>query len=180
MPSTRCCWSRSDPVARRAVGGLAHYLEEDGLATAQIALVREHTETVRPPRALWVPFPMGRPLGVPNDVAFQRRVLTSVLDLFEADAGPLLVDFPDDAPADPEGASEDEMDGMACPVPMAPAADEDDADMAAALMREIVRLGPWYDLTVEKRGRTTVGVSGLDIEAAARYVAAVLGRPDRR
>ena len=126
---------------------------------------------------MWVPFPLGRPLGVPNDVAFQRRVLTSVLDLFKAESGPVLVDFPDDAPTDPEGTSEEEMEGMACPVPMAPAPEEDDADMAAALSGEIMRLGPWYDLTVEKRGRTTVGVSGLDIDAAARYVAAILDNP---
>ena len=132
---------------------------------------------IRPPRALWVPFRLGRPLGVPDDVAFQRRVLTSVLELFEADSGPLLVDFPDEAPADPLGASEDEMEGMACPVPMAASPEEDDGDMAAALRREIVRLGPWYDLTVERRGRTTVGVSGLEVEEAADFVAAVIDNP---
>jgi hypothetical protein len=147
------------------------------LATAQIALVREHTEQIRPPRALWVPFSLGRPLGVPNDTAFQRRVLISVLDLFAAESGPVLVDFPDDAPGDPAGASEEEMEGMACPVPMAPTPEEDDDDRAAALTREITRLGPWYDLTVDKRGRTTVGISGLEMEDAARYVAAILDDP---
>jgi hypothetical protein len=53
---------------------------------------------IKPPRALWVPFDLGRPLGPPNNAAFQRQVLTALLKLLEAIAGPLLVDFPDDEP----------------------------------------------------------------------------------
>jgi hypothetical protein len=40
----------------------------------QISLVREHTEKINPPRALWVPFELGRPVGPPDEPAFQRRV----------------------------------------------------------------------------------------------------------
>ena len=65
------------------MGGLSHYLESDGLATTQISLVREHSETMKPPRAMWVPFILGRPLGQPNDPAFQRRVLRGALELLE-------------------------------------------------------------------------------------------------
>jgi hypothetical protein len=67
--------------------------------TTQISLVREHTAKITPPRALWVPFELGRPLGVPGDAAFQTRVLRAALQLLEAASGPVLVDFPDDAPA---------------------------------------------------------------------------------
>ena len=35
--------------------------------TTGISLVRENTASMQPPRALWVPFPLGRPLGVPDD-----------------------------------------------------------------------------------------------------------------
>ena len=54
---------------------MAHYIEEEGLATTQISLVRLHTEKIKPPRALWVPYELGRPLGQPNDPEFQKRVL---------------------------------------------------------------------------------------------------------
>ena len=43
--------------------------------TVSIALVRENAESLQPPRSLWVSFPLGRPLGVPNDAAFQHRVI---------------------------------------------------------------------------------------------------------
>ena len=75
------------------MGGLAHYLEEEGIATTQISLIREHTERVRPPRALWVPFELGRPLGLPDDSELQTRVLMAALRLLEAGDGPVLEDF---------------------------------------------------------------------------------------
>lgn len=78
------------------MGGLAHYLEDEGIPTTQISLIREHTTTMRPPRALWVPFPLGRPFGAPDDPALQRRTLLAALKLLEADAGPVLDDFPVD------------------------------------------------------------------------------------
>ncbi len=42
------------------MSGLAHYFEDKGLATVIISLVRKHTILIRPPRALWVPFELGR------------------------------------------------------------------------------------------------------------------------
>ena len=36
---------------------------------------------MRPPRTLWVPFPLGRPFGVPDNPAFQRKVLVAALAL---------------------------------------------------------------------------------------------------
>ena len=45
-----------------AVGALANFIERAGVATASISLIREQSEAVRPPRALWVPFALGRPL----------------------------------------------------------------------------------------------------------------------
>ena len=62
------------------MGGLAHYLEDEGVATTQISLIREHSEAMKPPRALWVPFELGRPLGAPSDAAFQRRVQRRAID----------------------------------------------------------------------------------------------------
>jgi len=44
---------------------LARVLEANGLATTSISMVREHTEKLKPPRALFVPFPFGHAFGKP-------------------------------------------------------------------------------------------------------------------
>ena len=95
------------------MGALGHYLEQEGIATTQVSLVREHTAALAPPRALWVPFMLGRPFGVPHDADFQRNVLVATLKLLERDQGPVLEDYPVDAPYDDLGA---EPEGLACPV----------------------------------------------------------------
>jgi len=144
------------------VGGLAHYLEEDGLATTQISLIRLHSEKTRPPRALWVPFELGRPLGPPNDAAFQRRVLMATLDLFAAPRGPVLVDYPEEAAK----ATQDEMEGWVCPINLAsPGANSD-----GAIENEMKSLWPWYDMALEKHGRNNLGASGLALEDALGVV----------
>jgi hypothetical protein len=63
------------------VGALGHFLEREGIPTTGISLVREHTEKIRPPRALWVTFELGQPMGIPGDAPFQRRVVQAALDL---------------------------------------------------------------------------------------------------
>jgi hypothetical protein len=141
------------------------------LATTQISLIREHTEKIKPPRALWVPFELGRPLGVPNDAAWQTRVLQSALELIEAPKGPVLVDFPDDAPVSDEPAV------LACPVSFpAPVTDLNDMEqLNTTLQREVSELRSWYNMAVTKNGRTTVGVSGLEPEAIGKFLGAFLG-----
>lgn len=76
---------------------LARAIEAEGVATTSISMVREHTEKVKPPRALFVPFPFGHAMGRPDDPELQHRVLRAALDLFAEPAGPVLRDFPDDA-----------------------------------------------------------------------------------
>ena len=130
--------------------------------------MREHTAAINPPRALWVPFILGRPFGVPGNAAFQRRVLLAALRLLEAPAGPVLEDYPEDAPR----PHAEEMQGVACPVSFERAADP--GDPGAQLAREIEELAPWHDLAAKRRARTTTGLSGMAIEEAARTVAAYL------
>jgi hypothetical protein len=152
-------------------------LETDGIPTTQISLVREHTVVIQPPRALWVPFELGRPLGVPGDAAFQTRVLRQVLQLLEAPSGPVLEDYPEEAPALP-----DDVTTLVCPVNFAPPVEElsDTERLRDALQQEIARLRTWYDLAVSKRGRTTVGVSKLSPEAVGAFIGGFLeaGAPD--
>ena len=66
------------------MGALGHFLEREGIPTTGISLVREHTEVMQPPRALWVTFVLGRPLGAPDDPALQTRVLEAALALLDA------------------------------------------------------------------------------------------------
>jgi len=158
-------------LCTRAVGGLAHYIEEEGVATTQISLIRPHTEAIKPPRALWVPFDLGRPLGVPNDAEFQTRVLLSVLKLLEESSGPVLRDFAEDVPDTREG---DVI--WACPVNLArQKIDLSDADaLRATFKKETVELRSWYDLALKKNQRTTVGVSGLEFNQIVEFIGAFI------
>ncbi len=156
------------------MGGLAHFLEDEGLATTQISLIRPQTENTRPPRALWVPFELGRPLGAPNDPAFQTKILRAVLALLERDDGPVILDdFPEDAPA--VAAAEDGV-GWFCPINLPPPP----ADLAAgggfkaAIEAEIGGLTTWYDIALRQRGRTTMGLSGMTIHEIIDFVCAFL------
>ena len=157
------------------MSAVGHYLEDEGIATASISLVREHSEVMQPPRALWVPFMLGRPLGAPNEPTFQRDVLLAVLRLFEEPSGPVLRDFPHDAPLSKQTVGDDE--GEACPVnfsrPRPTGAGEH--ALAGALDEEIAQLRPWHDLAIRRRGGTTVGVSGLTPEQAGAFVVSFLG-----
>ncbi len=152
------------------MGALGHYLEREGIPTAQISLIREQTAAIKPPRALWVPFMLGRPFGAPDEPGFQRKVLRALLNLFEHSSGPVLEDFPEDAPV---SANSDAETPFACPVSFA-RAPADDGDPSAAMLREIAQLAPWYDLAKKRRGRTTFGISGLSVEDAAHHATSYL------
>lgn len=153
------------------MSGLGHYLEDEGIASVSISLIREHSAAMRPPRALWVPFELGRPLGPPREAAFQTEVLVAALDLLEAPAGPILKDFPRDAPG--AGGSEP----WSCPLPL-PAPDRAvEASLGARFREELGRLEPWYQAAVRDRG-TTVGASGLDLATVGEFLADCLtGQP---
>ena len=147
--------------------GLAHYFEDEGIATTAIALIREHAETMRAPRVLWVPFELGRPFGSPGESAFQRRVVSDALALLNSKKGPVvLADFPDDAP----GPKTDDQTGWVCPVSF-PAPLKGDAKPVVQLLQEIDALAPWYQLSKVRRGRTLVGVSGKSVPDAVCFVA---------
>ena len=127
---------------------LARVFEEAGLTTVSLALVREHAEKVKPPCALFVPFPYGYPLGKPDDPEFQQRVLGAAFDLLGFDEGPVLVDFPDEA-----GTSE---------LPQASMVETSPDPIMEDPANEVTALRPFYERWVEGRsGRTSVGLSGI-------------------
>jgi hypothetical protein len=148
-------------------------LEDEGLSTTQISLVREHSEAIKPPRALWVPFELGRPLGQPNDAEFQKRVLRACLGLLEAESGPVLEDYQEDIPA---GSAGYDFTGMSCPIDLYPVP-SNDSELTRSLVQEIGQIAPWYELAVDQRQRTTVGISELDILDAARFLSDFIEDP---
>jgi hypothetical protein len=113
-----------------------------------------------------VPFQLGHPLGAPDDPAFQRKVLLAVLKLLEAPAGPRLEDFPEDEPEN------NEITVLACPVNFAQSAVEpgETDQLQVAFRREMTAMRPWYNMAVTRRKRTTVGVSGIDLEALGDFI----------
>ncbi len=76
---------------------LGHVFEGAGITTVSVALVREHAEKVKPPRALFAPFPFGHTLGKPNDPEYQHSVIAAAFDLLSRPSGPVLADFEGEA-----------------------------------------------------------------------------------
>ena len=151
------------------MSALGHYIEEEAIATVAISLVRPQTEHTRPPRALWVPFELGRPFGPPSDPRFQKRVIMAALRLLERPTGPVVIeDFPDDDPRERPDPN------WRAPLAKAGLADGSADAIASELEKEINELESAYHRFVTQRGRTLVGLGGLAIPDAGRYIAAWL------
>ncbi len=122
---------------------LARVLEAHGLATVALISVREVAERLPPPRGLYCAFPLGRPLGRPDDPEFQHDVLTHAFALLDAPAGPVLVDHP--------VTIESDSAPLACPMPP-----RLDPSLPAAV-DEAIGLRPAWDRTLARRGTTSIG-----------------------
>jgi len=143
------------------VSGLAHFFEDEGLSTVVVALVREHVVKMSPPRALWVPFEMGRPFATPNDTDLQHRVLKAALSLLdEPGPEPVLKDYAEEAI---------HLGGDSWEFPGALGTESAIAEAASVLPI-------WYKAQL-RLNRTTTGISGLSLEVAVEYIARYLS-PD--
>jgi len=127
---------------------IARILEAAGLSTTSISLVREHTEKIKPPRALWVPYPLGAPFGRPDDPALQHRVLRAALDLLTEPSGPVLRDFSDE-------------DGIAEPLVPVQASRVQMAEVATDAAMETTQMRRYHEQWLARTGKTGVGVSGI-------------------
>ena len=133
----------------RTVCGIASYLESEGIQTAGIALFREFAQTMKPPRILWVSFPLGRPFGKPSDAVLQTEVMKRALGLLDAEQGPVLEAYPIDL-------ADIDTPPPACPVSFKPK--RDDELWHGRLSYEIGALAPRYELGLKRREHTTVGI----------------------
>ena len=147
---------------------LAHVFEAAGIATIVLSSVREMAVKTAPPRALHCEFPLGRPLGRPNDPEFQHDVLARAFALLDAPHGPVLVDHPVVIKSDAEQVS--------CTLPprfdpgLAPAVDEANGIRNA------------YDRVAARRGVSSVGrvIDADGVPAAVASLVAIAGGADWR
>ena len=149
---------------------MAHMLEERGLPTTVLALVLPQVEKTRPPRAVMTPFMLGRPLGEPNNPAFQCRVLLQALRLLERDDGPVILEhFPDDNPSwtdRPDWVPAVDVAPLGVPV--------DRMALESAFRAELTSVLPAWARFKDRFGRTTVGLSGQAPGAWPAFAASFL------
>lgn len=150
---------------------LARILEQHGLATVTLSLVRAQAEAVVPPRCLHLNFPLGRPLGKPRDPEFQLRVLRAAFALLERPSGPVLEDFPETV----EAAGADEM--ASCRLP--PRSDP----TLPVEIDEVLALRTAYERQLALTGFTLVGrMIQVDqiADAVLAFIAIADGTPWRQ
>ena len=73
------------------MGLIARSLEAAGIPTVSISLARELTQAVGTPRAVFLKWPLGHPLGEPEHPAQQRTVIFVALQTLLTAAIPGLV-----------------------------------------------------------------------------------------
>jgi hypothetical protein len=151
------------------VGVLSNVLEQHGIATVALVSVLGQAQRMKAPRALYCDFPLGRPLGAPNDSALQHRVLAAALGLLDTPQSsvPLLATFDEVIIADQE-------DAASCPVP--PRLDPN----AHPAVDEARGLRAAYQRTIARTGRTSFGktltVDTVD-DAVTAFIALADGTP---
>jgi len=137
------------------------------VATTQISLIREHTIKMLAPRALWVSFPLGRPLGKPGDANFQQAVIEKALSLLERDQGPILEDYPCDVENDSSIQSL-----PACPVDFTRLNKSPDPIdyLLNQLSAEISSMMSWFTISGSKRKQTTSDLCGVSPDQLASFL----------
>ena len=77
------------------MGLVARVVEEAGIPTVNVSTGRDITALVRPPRSLFVNFPMGNTFGRAGDKAMQVKILRTALDFaVTAETPGQLLDLP--------------------------------------------------------------------------------------
>ncbi|HJP50756.1 MAG: hypothetical protein QGH99_11815 [Pseudomonadales bacterium] len=82
------------------MGLVCRSVEEAGIATTYIATGRDLTIQVKPPRSLFLNFPMGNNFGEPSNQGQQTAILRRALEMVEeVELGGTLEDWPESWPA---------------------------------------------------------------------------------
>jgi D-proline reductase (dithiol) PrdB len=78
-------------MCHQSVGLIQSVIEKAGIPTVSVSVLREVTERVDPPRALFVDFPLGYPLGAACDAALQTRIIVAMLALLREPVPPAIL-----------------------------------------------------------------------------------------
>ena len=112
-----------------------------------------------------MPFELGRPLGPPNNPAFQLNVLKTLLSLFDDNVElPILHEYLDDAPGERH-----DPDWQAPVLPK-----RSGENRLEYLSREIEAMAPLYQQACAKFARTIVGLTMLNIDQIKDYIVGFL------
>jgi hypothetical protein len=97
---------------------------------------------------LWVPYAFGNALGRPGDPLIQHQIMKAAFDLLDAEKGPVLEEFEDQAVPEP--------------LLQASGAERSHASKGLNPADELTALRPYYERWIERNGgRTAVGISGV-------------------
>ena len=127
-----------------------------------LSLVPQQAKKIAPPRVLSVPFILGRPFGSPEDASFQHRVLDAVLELFNQTDSPIFSEFSEEAPEIRESPEE-----WVCPVSFNK---EKEESLLENVKNEIALLKPWFERRKTVFGKTSFGISDVDLEDLAPFI----------
>lgn len=78
-------------MCNQTVSLVAAEIERAGIPTVVQVFLHEAAERLRPPRALWVPFDHGYPLGEPDNVELQTSVLRQTFALLDEEGPPPIL-----------------------------------------------------------------------------------------
>ncbi len=115
-----------------------------------IGSIREQIYNTAPPRGLFCDFPLGRPLGKPNDAKFQHEVLEHAFRLLAADK-PVVEDFA-------TSITDDTAEVLVCNLPP-----RFDADLHPAI-DEAQGIRAAYDRAVSKYGNRAGAARIIDAD----------------
>ena len=80
-------------MCNQTVGLVQAAIERVGIATVSITLLPEVTRVIQPPRSLSVPYPLGYPLGEPDNPRLQHRIIAAALAILNRSEVPLFAEF---------------------------------------------------------------------------------------
>lgn len=79
-------------MCHQTVGLVASEIEKRGIATTSVSVLAEVTRKVRPPRSLLADYPLGYPLGRPDDPPLQAAILRAAFALLDRPGPPPVLE----------------------------------------------------------------------------------------
>ena len=78
-------------MCHQSVGLIQSIIEKAGIPTVSITLLPAITKRVDPPRALFVDYPLGYPLGTQHDAELQTQIILSAFSVLGERVPPAIL-----------------------------------------------------------------------------------------